>query len=330
MTAVTEAHRSIPVVAELSVSVVICTYSQDRWDWLCAAVAAVQMQTRPAQEIIVVVDHNDALAARARETFADATVIANEQSPGLSGARNTGVRRSTGDVLVFLDDDAIAELPCLERLIDVYTDPAVVGAGGAARPVWAKGAPSWFPEEFNWVVGCAYTGLPESTSRVRNPIGACMSFRRSAFHLAGPFTNGMGRAGADRMGCEETEFSIRVQQHLPGSTVMYVPSARVQHHVDPGQQSWRHFVRRCYAEGRSKALVASHVGASAALASEREYTRRVLPAGALRGLRDTATGHPTGLLRTVAIGAGLAATASGYLRGRFRSSQRELRGTVLR
>jgi hypothetical protein len=165
---------------------------------------------------------------------------------------------------------------------------------------------------------------------VRNPIGACMSFRRAAFARGGEFTTGMGRTAADRMGCEETEFSIRVRQVMPGSMVMYVPEARVQHHVDSGQQGWRYFVQRCYAEGRSKALVADQVGAHDALASERDYTRHVLPAGVVRGLRDAAAGRPAGLLRSGAIAAGLAATTTGYLRGKMRRDHRELRGIVQR
>lgn len=328
MTAIVADVPPTTPVAELSVSVVICSYSERRWEWLSAAVAAVQMQTRPAQEIIVVIDHNDALLRRARNAFRDATVLPNDRINGLAGARNTGVKRSTGEIIVFLDDDAIAELRCLEKLVAVYSDPSVLGAGGAALPVWPKGAPGWFPEEFNWVVGCAYTGLPLSTAPIRNPIGACMSFRRDAFQRVGPFTHGIGRTAADRMGCEETEFSIRVQQLMPGSLLMYVPSARVQHHVDAGQQGWGHFVRRCYAEGRSKALVAAEVGSRDALSSERIYTRKVLPAGALRGLRDTARGHPAGLLRAGAISAGLLATTCGYVRGKVPSRRKELRGTA--
>ena len=45
------------------------------------------------------------------------------------------------------------------------------------HPWWPELAPRWLPEEFYWVVGCSYRGLPESVGPVRNPIGASMSMR---------------------------------------------------------------------------------------------------------------------------------------------------------
>ncbi len=325
MTAVSVAVETTIAPAELSVGVVICTYNEQRWNWLCAAVAAVQAQTRRCDELLIVVDHNETLLQRARAAFTAATVLPNEQRSGLAGARNAGVSRSSSDIIVFLDDDAVAEPDCLENLVEAYSDPRVLGAGGAALAVWPNERPSWFPEEFNWVVGCAYTGLPQKTGPVRNPIGACMSFRRTTFDRAGEFTYGIGRTADDRMGCEETEFSIRAQQLVPGGVVLYVPGARVQHHVDAGQQGWRHFMRRCYAEGRSKAVVAGEVGSRDALASEWPYAVRVLSAGALRGVRDAAGGRPAGLLRAANIGAGLGATTCGYLSGRVRAHREQRR-----
>jgi GT2 family glycosyltransferase len=323
--AVTAAAETPTASAGLSVGVVICTYSERRWDWLCAASAAVRGQTRRCDELVIVVDHNETLLQRARAAFADATVVPNPLRTGLAGARNTGVNHFATDIIVFLDDDAVAEPDCLERLVEAYSDPRVVGAGGAALPVWPDQRPRWFPEEFNWVVGCAYTGLPRETASVRNPIGACMSFRRAAFDRAGAFTYGIGRTGADRMGCEETEFSIRVRQLMPHCRLLYVPGARVQHHLDASQQEWRHFVRRCFAEGRSKALVADEVGSRNALASEWPYALRVLSAGILRGVWEALSGRPAGLMRAGAIGAGLAATTCGYLSGRLRTRLKQKR-----
>ena len=295
-----------------SVSVVICTHSERRWTLLCDAVASIEHQSHPADEIIVVVDHNPALLRRARGAFASALVVANDESAGLAGARNTALRSASRDVVVFIDDDAVADRRLLQRLLEPYAEPHVLGTGGAAVPLWPAARPRWFPAEFDWVVGCSYTGMPLTTARVRNPIGACMSFRRSAFERAGTFSNGLGRSGADRMGCEETEFSIRLQRSVPDGVLLYVPGASVQHRVDPDRARWRYFVGRCYAEGRSKALVSSAVGKHDALSSEWAYVTRVLPSAVMRGVRQALSGELSGLLRAAAIGAGLAATATGY------------------
>lgn len=135
-----------------------------------------------------------------RGAFPDVDVIANTGERGLSGGRNTGTARSTSDVVVFLDDDARADPQWLERLLAPYKDPAVIGTGGNVVPEWPTTRPRWFPPEYDWVVGCSYTGLPRVSSAVRNPIGASMSFRREAFVLVGGFDGDVGRLGTLPLG----------------------------------------------------------------------------------------------------------------------------------
>jgi GT2 family glycosyltransferase len=299
------------------VSVVICAYTEARWDDLCAAVASVHAQTATPLELIVVVDHNDALLARARATL-DARVIANQETRGLSGARNSGVAAACGSVLAFLDDDAVAHPEWLEHLTAAYVHGAVIGVGGPADPVWDAGRPAHFPPEFDWVVGCTYRGTPETRAAVRNPVGANMSLRRAVFEEVGGFRSGIGRVGALPVGCEETELCIRAGRHWPEGRILYEPLARVRHRVPAERAGWRYFRSRCFAEGRSKALVATLAGATAGLASERSYAARTLPAGVLRGIRDAARGDLAGAGRAALIVAGLAMTATGYLAGTVR------------
>lgn len=298
------------------VSVVICAYSDRRWDQLRAAVESVRRQERPAEEIVLVIDHNPDLAARAVAELAGVRVVANEHERGLSGARNTGVRHSRGDVIAFLDDDATAAPDWLAALTAIFAQPDVIGAGGLARAAWAGPAPAWMPPEFLWVVGASYVGLPPTTAPVRNPIGANMAFRREAFELVGGFTDGIGRIGRTPLGCEETEFSIRLRARLPAGRIMHVPQARVDHHIAAERATWRYFVSRCWAEGISKALVTAAVGSADGLSSERSYVLRTLPRGVLSGVRAVGRGEPAGLARAAAIVLGTAVTAGGYARGR--------------
>lgn len=300
-----------------SVSVVISAYTDERWDALRAAVASVQRQTRPAHQVVVAVDHNPALLQRAREAWPDGsvTIVENTQAQGLSGARNAGIAAATGAIVAFLDDDAAAEPDWLAQLTPVFDDPAVASAGGALEPVWLEERPAWFPDEFNWVIGCSYTGMPTATADVRNAIGANMAFRRDALDAVGGFATGIGRERGLPMGCEETEISIRVRQRTPGARIVYEPRAQVRHLVPSGRGTWRYFLTRCWAEGRSKALLTDLVGRQDGLASERTYATRTLPVGVLRGLRDALGGDASGLGRAAAIVAGLFATAAGYAAG---------------
>jgi GT2 family glycosyltransferase len=306
-----------PSCATVTVTVIICAYTQDRWSEIEAAVTSVRNQTTRPEQVLLVIDHHDELLQRATAAFPDVTVLANAGPRGLSGARNTGMAVSRGDVVAFLDDDAEAEPEWLDRLVRHYADPDVIGVGGRAVPRWARVQPRWFPAEFLWVVGCSFTGQPTQVAPVRNVLGCNMSFRRAALDGAGGFNPALGRVGKNPVGCEETEFCIRLRRRHASGEILYDPAAGVGHLVTAERATWSYFRRRCFSEGRSKAVVSHLAGAESGLSAERAYTRSTLPRGVARELRGVVT-DPAGLMRAATIVAGLAITAGGYLGGRAR------------
>jgi GT2 family glycosyltransferase len=321
--AIIEHHERLQAPSTLGVSVVICAYSEHRWDALVDAVASARDQNPVPDEVVVVIDHNDELLARASRGLPEALVVANAERRGLSGARNTGVRHASGEIVAFLDDDASARSGWLLALMRAFEDESVIGVGGVALPVWESAAPGWIPSEFHWVVGCSYRGLPAQRAEIRNPIGANMAFRRDVLERIGGFTDGIGRIGRTPLGCEETELSIRARA-ATGGRIVQRNDAEVDHLVSDDRATWTYFRKRCWAEGLSKVAVARRVGSDAALASERTYVLRTLPSGVCRGLADAASGDRTGLTRAGAIVCGLAITTAGYVRGRL---SREARPT---
>lgn len=298
-------------------SVVICCYTMDRWPDLTAAVAEVRRQSDGAAEIVVCVDHNPEMFRRARAQLSGVTVIENDQQRGLSGARNCAVEHASGEIIAFLDDDAVPDPGWLDALTEPFADGQIAAVGGSATPSWPERRPTWFPSEFDWVVGCSYLGLPVLRAPVRNVMGCNMAFRRHVFESGLRFSPMVGRTGSNTAGCEETELCIQVRKRWPEAQVVLEPRAAVHHRVPSARCSWSYFARRCYAEGRSKARVSSLVGRQDALSSEWEYTRRTLPRGVGRGLREAVSGEIGGLGRSAAIMAGLALTSFGYIRGRY-------------
>jgi glucosyl-dolichyl phosphate glucuronosyltransferase len=300
-----------------TISVVVCAYTTARTALLHRALSSVRAQTRPALEIVLVVDHCPELLDRFGGLAGDVRVCPNTQGRGLSGARNTGVVTARGDIVAFLDDDAAAAPDWLEWLVRPYDDPRVVGVGGRVIAEWEGGRPVWFPREFDWVVGCSYVGQPTATSVVRNPIGANMSFRREPVLAVGGFSAEVGRVGTRPTGCEETEVSIRMARRDPASVIVLEPRAIVRHHVPRARSRWSYFWRRCWAEGVSKASVSRLTDPRAALSSERAYVLRTLPRGAAHGITGAARrGDAAGPARALVIGAGLTVTASGYAVGK--------------
>ncbi len=300
----------------LSASVIIAAYAEDRWPDIVKAVASALCQSSPALEVILVIDHNPGLAQRAKAKWRCVrriTILENQGPKGASGARNTGVLNSQGEIVVFLDDDAFAEPDWLGSLCRHFSDAKVVGVGGGLTPLWPGTRPRWFPREFDWVVGGSYAGMPEVTAPIRNVWTGSMAIRRSAFDAVGGFRPGFGRTGTG-YGPEDTDLCLRVRRALPSGYWLYEPSAEVIHKVPSARSTPGFFLKRCWYEGRGKGALARLAGINASTAAERRHATHVLPAAFLRELRlAIVKADLANLQRTAAISAGLLWTAAGFL-----------------
>jgi glucosyl-dolichyl phosphate glucuronosyltransferase len=302
---------------ELTVSVVICAYSEERWETLEGAVKSVHDQVHHADQLLIVIDHNTPLLQRAAVAFPEAEVVSNlAERRGIAGARNSGVHYNRCGVIAYLDDDAAADPYWLQELLAPYENSAVIGTGSQIDAAWTGQKPKWFPEEFGWVVGCSYRGQPTVLAPVRNFIANGMSLKSEAFDEAGLFLTDIGRVGVVPLGCEETELCIRVGKQFPDSVLLHVPTARILHDVPSARLTVRYFLLRCVAEGLSKDAVSKYTGTGPALSTERDYSLNVLPRGIGRCLRSAARGDLGKMTEAVMIVVGFAATVAGYLGGR--------------
>jgi GT2 family glycosyltransferase len=288
----------------------------------------------------VVVDHNRALAQRARAELAagdrPVRVLENRHQPGLSGARNTAIEDiacDAWDVIAFLHDDAVADGRWLAELLAAYADPAVIAVGGPAWPWWpGPRRPAALPPALHWVVGCTTPGEVErgtpgaESNEARSLMGCNMSFRRSAFVTVGGFSENPGLLGEVPLGCEETEFCTRLRERMPNARIVLQPRAAVQHRVGHERATWHHLRRRCWTEGISRASSGGPLaGAREAPASEDRYPWRSLPGAVFTEVRTVwraVFGLDGAALRrgvggAVALPFALAVIGLGYLRGRL-------------
>jgi GT2 family glycosyltransferase len=297
-----------------SADVVICTYTQERWDLLERAVASVQAQTVAPRKILLCVDHDDALLARCLNRWGPEAgvagppveVFANRFAGRLGSARNTAVERTTAEVIAFLDDDAEADPTWLETLLQVYVETDAVAVGGAPRPNQQVPRPGWFPHEFDWVFGCHYTGLPEVRQPVRHLIGASMSVRAEALRAVGGFHS-------DKH--DDMDLSHRIAAAHGASAVVYEPKSVIYHFVHPERLTWNYFWRRCYTINRGKVRAFADMGEAGNIRAELEFAAQMASSVGrklLRGLR----GDTDAVQQAAAIVAGLAAAAAGHLRGK--------------
>jgi glycosyltransferase involved in cell wall biosynthesis len=236
------------------VSVVVCTYAADRFEDCREAVESVRAGSYDDVEVVLVVDGDPDLADRFRTAYDDATdvvVHCNEENRGLSASRNEGVDRAAGDVVAFLDDDAVAAKDWIEELVAVYETHDAIAVGGRMAPRWVAGEPAFLPAEYYWLVGVTHRGFAEPGAEVRNTFGSNISFRRDVLEGLGGFAESIGRQGAAQLQAEEPELCTRMIQQY-GQGVIYTPEAVVEHKVFAYRIRRRWLANRAFWQGYSK------------------------------------------------------------------------------
>ena len=300
----------------LTVSVVICAYTEDRWQLLVRSVSSVQHQNRKPVEVIVCVDHHDSLLERCRRQWAPraggssvpVVVLANPHEGSLASARNSAAEVAHGDIVAFIDDDAWADPDWLDRLLAPYENELVVAAGGAPIPEFERARPGWFPCEFDWVFGCAYSGLPETQAPVARLIGANMSVRGLALAEIGGFHSDNH---------DDMDMCHRLMYLRPEEHIVYEPKARVHHHVPEARTTWGYFWRRCFFENKRKVEVLRQMEEAADLSADIGFVTQALFRGVPRGLRQAIRGDAWGAARAATILAGIVLAGAGHAAGKW-------------
>ena len=244
------AHYWLP----MKVSVVICTYSLDAYEALIEAIESVRSQTYGDTELIVVVDGNRSLYDRIVENNDSLTVHLNNENVGLSESRNRGIEHSSGDVIAFLDDDAVADERWIEELVSVYKNRDAIAVGGKMVGQWVAGKPLFLPQEFYWLVGVTHRGFAEPGQEVRNTFGSNISFRREVFEEVGEFNPELGRRGSLNIQAEETIFCVQMRKQY-GHGVVYNPDAVVAHKIFDYRTEPKWLLQRAFWQGYSKRVM---------------------------------------------------------------------------
>jgi glycosyltransferase involved in cell wall biosynthesis len=259
------------------VSVVLCTYAPDAYDHFREAADSVLGQTHDDVELVVVVDGTEAVFERVREDYGDhenVLVHCNDENRGLLASRNRGAELANGDVVAFIDDDAVADERWIEELAAAYETHDIVAAGGKMTPAWVAGKPTFLPEEFYWLVGVTHRGFADGEGEVRNTFGSNISFRREVFLDLGGFDPEIGgRQGDANLQGGETELCARMAAEH-GRGVYYVPDAEVAHKVFEYRTRPGWLLDRAFWQGYSKRAMetlAPEVGGD-----EGEFLRRLI------------------------------------------------------
>jgi glycosyltransferase involved in cell wall biosynthesis len=210
--------------------VVICT--RDRPEDLGRAIASVLASGFGEFELLVVDQSEGGETAAVVERFRDDGRVRRlaDTARGLSRARNAGIAATTGDIVVFTDDDCEVEPEWLERIVAAMAaDPTAGIAFGAVVPAPCDPAAGFIvgyePRRRRRLRG-------RWSKRLDGGIGANMAVRRASLADAGGFDEMLG-AGGYFPSCEDGDMTYRMLR--AGWSLLHVPEARVVHH---GLRDW--------------------------------------------------------------------------------------------
>jgi cellulose synthase/poly-beta-1,6-N-acetylglucosamine synthase-like glycosyltransferase len=298
----------------LTSCVIICAYTEERWDLLCKAIESVVGQHQQPDRLVICIDHNERLFERAsarwngsNEAGFPVHVLANAFDGRLGSARNTGVGVSQEEIIAFLDDDAAAHPDWLKKIVGDFEND-VVAVGGAPHPRFETSRPSWFPLEFDWVFGCTYKGLPTRILPVKHLIGASMAARRDGLVAIGGFHSDNH---------DDMDMCHRLSHQFPTSRILFDPDATVSHYVPASRVTWAYFWRRCYSVNKGKVLAFHNMGGAANLSAERSFVLKSLRTGARTALRDLLKGRTNELRRLIVSVCGIGLAGLGHIAGRL-------------
>jgi hypothetical protein len=257
-----------------SASIIIPT--RDRPSYLEVALSSIAPEAAGAKaEVVVVDDAGPQLATHALASRFGARYQSHPEPRGLNAARNTGVERSEGELVVFVDDDIRASPGWLEALIEAAREnPDVDVFTGPIRPCLEGSRMRSCGRE-----GAPITSLelgPENTF-TRYAWGANMAIRRSAFERVGPFDVSLEHGGDEQEWQDRLAMASR-EQERPGASavtggeegdpVMYVAGAAVDHRRSGEDAQLAALARVARTRGRAARRFDARRGQAPSLARE--------------------------------------------------------------
>jgi glycosyltransferase involved in cell wall biosynthesis len=237
----------------MNVSVIICTYALERYGDFVEAVDSVIEQSYDAVEIVIIVDGNKAVTECVQTDFGDTDIVlhTNKKNRGVSYSRTKGAEIATGDIVAFIDDDALADPDWVTELVETYEETDALAVGGQMTGLWPVGRPWYLPREFDWLVGVTHPGFAEPYAEIRNTFESNISFRRDVFLDLGGFDPSLGPNADSYRHSEGAELGSRLQAAYDRG-VIYNPDAIVTHKVFPHRTQLGWLLRRGFQQGQSK------------------------------------------------------------------------------
>ena len=220
------------------ISIIICTYNREKY--IGPLLESIAKNDYPKNDYeILLVDNNCTDNTRAVcDAFAKQHVdvafrYVVEPEQGLSAARNKGIKESKGDIIIYVDDDALVDSNYISSYADHFANnPNTMAAGGPIEPLYETEEPKWMSPYTKALLTAWMNYGPKVCEypQGRYPGGGNAAYRKEIFNKVGLFNTELGRKGTALLASEEKD--IFDKMHTLGMTVLYLPTP-VLHHIIP-------------------------------------------------------------------------------------------------
>lgn len=217
---------------------IICTYNRAKYIGNLLESLAANDLAKSEYEIVLVDNNCTDNTREICEAFAKAHKDVNfryvvEPEQGLSAARNKGIKEARGEIIVYVDDDALVDPHYLRTYAEWFAaHPETQACGGPIVPLYETVEPSWMTPHTKALLTAwmNYGDKVRKYPKGRYPGGGNAAYRKSVFDKVGLFNTALGRKGGNLMGSEEKD--IFDKMHALGLQVLYLPTP-VLHHIIP-------------------------------------------------------------------------------------------------
>lgn len=238
--------------ATISLSFIICTHR--RFNLLKLTVNSFCRQSAKKELFeIIVVDNdfkpNKEVIKIVEDANAEITVrYLSEPVLGLSKARNSGEKATSGQYIGYIDDDAIASEEYVENALAIISKVNPDILGGPYFPFYLEKRPKWFLDNYETItLGTErYLGCNEFLN------GTNIIINRDLLFDIGGFDESKGMAGNKIAYGEETSFQMLAWQKNPGLKVFYSPELLVYHYVPISKMNLTDKLKRSFKMGYSQ------------------------------------------------------------------------------
>ena len=247
-------------------SIIICTYNRDKYIYNVLKSLAENTLPKDLYEIVLI-DNNcsDNTRSECERFITDFPQVTFryfvETNQGLSYARNRGIKESNGDVLVYVDDDALVNPEYLQTYYNFFDQhPDIDAAGGAIIPQYETEEPSWMSYFTKVLITCYKYHGDQIREFPKNdfPSGGNAAYRSSVFEKVGLFNVELGRKGDSLVGAEEKDIFDKMT--TLGMRFYYLPNAILYHLIPEKKLTKEYFDRLTYSIGKSERMRTLNIG----------------------------------------------------------------------